>query len=188
VTPNANPGVSHRDFIERTLAAAGEWSRYADPKLLGVLILLGIGSKDLVGHADRFVHPRGAAGVVAAVLFALAGTAACWTVLFLTHGLFPRLNMRGLLHGEKVAEDGRGPLPKSLFYFGEIARHGSQQAYRVAVTAKTEQQLLDDMVGQVYEIATIASEKHRAARRAYVAVIGFLALWVASRIALSISS
>lgn len=193
----SEPTIEHRDFLERALTSASEWARFADPKLLGVLVLLGLGAKDLVDHAHRFLHPHEPATATCDVLFLhasghscagigatvggiLAAAFAAATVVFLTHGLFPRLRMRGLLRGEQTT----GAI-NSMFYFAEVARHGSQQAYRVAVKQKTEQELLDDIAGQVYEVSTIASSKHLSAQRAFALVLIFLVIWGAARIALS---
>jgi hypothetical protein len=199
MTSSPPPEISHREFVERALVAAGEWSRFADPKLLGVLVLLGLGAKDLIDHGGRSLHPHEAAharchliinaaghscaGLVATAGYVAAAALAGLTVLFLTHGLFSRLRMRGLLFGERAAS----PI-HSLFYFGEIARHGSQEAYRVALKSKTEQQLFDDMAGQIYEVSKVAAEKHRSAQRAYMAVMAFLIVWAAARLALSMTS
>jgi hypothetical protein len=191
------PGMSHRDFLERALVAAGEWSRFADPKLLGVLVLLGLGVTDLVDHGGRFLHPHdpvtakcdvavrvashSCAGILATTSFVASTLLAAATVLFLTPGLFPRLRMRGLLPGDHES----GPIT-SMFFFNEVARHGSQQAYRVAVNARTEQELLDDIAGQVYEISKVTAVKYAAAQRAFVFVILFLVAWATARVALSL--
>lgn len=195
MSANEEPGIPHRDFLERALTAAGEWSRYADPKLLAVLVLLGLGVKDLLDNARRFLHPHepetaacglvgaeghSCAGLVATTGFVVAAALAVVVVLLLTHGLFPRTKLRGLLKGD---EDD-GPI-KSRFFFGEVARYGSQKAYIGAVRALSEQKLLDDFASQVYEVSKTAAIKHRAAQRAFAVVLAFLTTWALARIALS---
>jgi hypothetical protein len=160
-----------------------------------VLVLLGLGVKDLLDNARRFLHPHEPAtatcgllgaeghtcgGILATTGFVVAAALAVVVVLVLTHGLFPRMRMRGLLKGDEE----RGPIT-SRFFFGEVARYGSQKAYCGAVRAQSEQELLNDLAGQVYEVSKSAATKHRAAQRAFVAVLAFLAVWALSRIALS---
>src|ERR1041384_2066327 len=53
-----HPEIEHAEFLQRALTSAGEWTRHADPKALAVLALLGLGVKDLVDHAQRFVRPH----------------------------------------------------------------------------------------------------------------------------------
>lgn len=171
------PGIPHREFLERALTAAGEWTRYSDPKALGVLVLLGLGISDLIDQGGRFVHPHQAAtatcrvlraeghscaGIAATAAFIVACGAAVIVVGLVTHALFSRLTLRGLLGLEK-----EGSLPKSVFFFGEIRRFGSAEAYTQAVLAKNEQELLRDMAGQVYEVSSICQIKHFATQRAY---------------------
>lgn len=76
----------------------------------------------------------------------------------------------------------------SRFFFGEVARHGSQSAYVAAVRSRSETELLDDLAGQVYEISKSAATKHKAAQQAFVCVVVFLFLWATARIALSVAS
>jgi hypothetical protein len=189
-------GVTHRDFLDRALVSAGEWSRHADPKVLAVLVLLGLGAKDLVDHAARFIHPHeppsahcnllisatghSCGGIGAAVAFAAAAGLAALTVVLVTQGLFSRLRMKGLLPGDHE----EGPI-RSMLFFDDVARHGSQAAYAAAVLARSEQQLLADLAGQVYEVSRTAADKHRAARRAYVVVLGFLSAWATARLLLA---
>src|SRR5690349_25170330 len=56
--PSGDYGIETKDFLERALAAASEWTRHADPKVLAVLILLGLGPKDLVDHSRRLLAPH----------------------------------------------------------------------------------------------------------------------------------
>jgi hypothetical protein len=191
--PVSKHGIPHRDFLERALVAAGEWTRYSDPKALGVLVVLGIGLNDLLDHASRFVHPHeahadnchGWAGhscqaIASLGLFILAVLLAAAVVAFVTHALFSRMTLKGLL-----GEEHDDPRPKSRFFFGEVSRYGSQEAYAQAVLAKTEYELLRDMAGQVYEVSTISQIKHMAVQRAYAAALAFLAVWVVARTVLT---
>jgi hypothetical protein len=189
------PGIPHREFLEKALTSAGEWTRYADPKALGVLVLLGLGVKDLIDHADRFVHPHEpatakcelisvtghtCAGLGATTLFIVACVLAAVVVGFVTHALFSRLTLKGLLGLENDEV-----LPRSRFFFGEVSRYGSQEAYAQDVLARKEYELLRDIAGQVYEVSKICQIKHMASQRAYFALGAFLIAWAAARILLS---
>jgi hypothetical protein len=177
------PGVAHRDFLQAALGAAGEWTRYADPKVLGVLVLLGFGINDLIEHADRFVHPHkpeSVESIAATSLFFVACVLAAFVVLFVTTALFSRLKVKALLGQERG-----GGKPASLFYFGEVRRYPSEDIYADAVLSATEQDLLRDVAGQVYQVSDVCYRKHIATQRAYVTAIAFLFAWVIGRIVLS---
>ena len=47
MTGAANTGID-RDFAEKALADAGQWTRFADPKALAALALLGLGLANLL--------------------------------------------------------------------------------------------------------------------------------------------
>lgn len=188
-------GIETKDFLERALPAASEWTRHADPKILGVLVLLGLGSKDLIDHSGRLLAPHEpkasscdligvtghtCGGLVATSAWIGAALLAALVVVLVSHALFPRLKMRGLLTGDHE----QGPIT-SRFYFGEVARYKSQDTYRTAVKAKKPHELLDDLAGQVYEISRIANDKHLATKRAYVLVLAFLAMWAIARVSLA---
>lgn len=190
--------ITHRDFLERALSSAGEWTRYADPKALAVLLLLGLGFSDLIAHASRLVHPQRIAGAkceligatghgcssfAATAFFVIACAIGLVVVGLVTHALFSRLTIKGLLAAER--DD---TLPRSRFFFGEVSRYGSQEAYFQAVRACSQQELLRDLAGQVYEVSKVGKEKHRATQRAYVAVMFFLFAWAAARIFLATSA
>jgi hypothetical protein len=188
-------GIPHREFLERALAAAGEWTRFTDPKALGVLVLLGLGAKDLLDHAARFVHPHERAtdrcglassaghscqGVGATALFVLACLLAAVVVFFVTRALFPRITLKGLL-----GEETRSGLPTSRFFFAEVGRYGSQEAYAQAVLATKPHELLRDVAGQVWEISRVCTLKQRAVRHAYGWALIFLIVWALSRVLLA---
>lgn len=160
-----------------------------------MLVLLGLGTKDLVDHSGALAAPHEpptsscalidvsghtCGGLVATSAGLAAALLAVATVLCVSRALFPRLKMRGLLPGDHE----KGPI-NSRFYFGEVARFNSQEAYRASVKAQKPSELLDDLAGQVYEVSKVAADKHAATQRAYVAVLLFLVAWVVARVALA---
>lgn len=185
VTPgssaNPPPPIQHREFLERALISAGEWTRFADAKAVGVLVLLGFGIKDLIDHAGAFIHPHASRGEIAAtVLFIAACVFAALVVAFVTHALFSRLSAKGLLGLER-----NETRPQSRLFFGEVSRYGSQTAYTQAVLAQKPHELLSDIAGQVYEISCICRTKHAATQRAYALGLLFLITWASARIVLA---
>jgi Family of unknown function (DUF5706) len=169
--PDAESAQS--EFVEKALSAAGEWARFADPKLFGVLAFLGLGVASLVSHGHPLwdAHKQHTVwGWLATGAFVTAAALAVLTVVFATLGLFPRVDLQ---HGT------------SLFYFGGIAGYKTPDAYEAAVRAKTASQLESELANQAWEVAQIARRKHTWARRGYYAVIGFLVAWVLARVALT---
>ena len=166
--------------MQKALTAAGEWTRFADPKALGVFVFLGLGVADLAKRASEllyaykaqsFVGWLGTGGFFLACIFAIA------TVVLASVALFPRLEPKRR----------RNEKP-SLFYFDGIAKFESPTAYEQAVKSKTEQELESEIANQAWEVARIASTKHRRTQLAYIYVIAFLVGWVVARVGLSIVS
>ncbi len=102
-------GIETKEFLERALVSASEWTRHADPKVLAVLVLLGLGSKDLIDHSGRLLAPHEesgskcdligvightCAGLVATSSGIIAGLLATASVLLVTQALFSRSNTR----------------------------------------------------------------------------------------------
>jgi hypothetical protein len=167
----------HAAFFEKALAAGSEWTRFADPKLVGVLALLSLGIANLINEARALwdAHGDGSAwGWIACGGFVAAGVLAATTVVCASIGLFPRTR--------------RSDDAPSLLFFGGIASMESPGAYEAAVRAKSAAELEREVAHQAWEVARIAAKKHRWARRAYGTVIAFLIAWVAARVALSFVS
>jgi hypothetical protein len=164
----------HADFLERALVAAGEWTRFTDPKVIAVFVFLGLGVTDLIDHATALVdaHDRGNfGGWLATVAFYVGCALAVLTVALASLALFPR------------------PKPEesapSLYYFGGIATFATARVYERAVRAKTARELEGEIARQAWEVSRIARRKVQLARCAYVAVIAFLTMWAGGRIALA---
>lgn len=169
---------THAKFFEKALTAAGEWARFADPKLIGVLALLGLGLANIVSRAGQLwdAHEQGWVwGWLAAAAFLAAGVFATLTVIFASLGLFPRTKRK---HESEP----------STFFFAGIASFETPEAYEKAVHAKSEEQLESDIAHQAWEVATVAARKHFWAKHSYRAVIAFLGAWVVARVALSFVS
>jgi hypothetical protein len=177
-TPGADASNPHGKFFEKALGAAGDWTRFADPKLLGTLVLLGLGLANLISRAKPLWDAHNAHDFwdwVATGSFVAAVSCASLTVLFATFGLFPRMKPR----------EGAKP---SLYYFGGISSFKTRGEYEAAVRGKTETELESEIARQAWEVSKIASSKHLWARRAYWIALLFLVSWVLARVALSFAS
>jgi hypothetical protein len=168
--------------MQQALASASEWARFADPKALGVLVILGLSVSDLLDHANALVHAHRThhfwAWVATGGFYAACVLAAC-TVAAVSIALFPRLG----LWRKKEETHPRG----SLYYFGGIAEFKTAADYEAALRVKTPEQLGSDLARQTYEVAKVTRRKHRWAQRAYVVVILFLFCWAAARFGLALA-
>jgi hypothetical protein len=166
---------AHAKFFEKALTAASEWTRFADPKLLGVLVLLGLGVSNLVSKAGSLwdAHDDGWFwGWASTLSFVAAAILAALAVLYVSLGLFPRMKRKG-------------DSEPSLFFFAGIAGFDSPSKYEDAVRAKSEGELESEVARQAWEVASIATEKHRWAKAAYRTVVAFLVAWAVARLGLS---
>jgi len=173
------PQVTHREFFEKVLTAAGEWSRFADPKVLGVFVFLGLGVSNLIKVADKLWeahHDHNVGGWLATGGFVAACAFAVLAVLFASIALFPQLRPGG-----KKGKAGA----KSVFFFDHVAGFDSAADYERAVLKKSPNELRSDIASQTWAVARVAANKHRWARKAYVFAVLFLVAWATARIALS---
>lgn len=166
-------GMSHKEFFEKALTAAGEWTRFADPKALGVAVFLGFGANDLSKNAGQLYYGftensplewMTTIGFILAFLFGLL------TALFVSLALFPRLEPKG---------------PRSLLYFGGIAEMPGPQQYEQEVRKLGPQELESQIAYQAWNVANTATTKHKWTQRAYYSLVCFFAFWIAGRIAVS---
>jgi Family of unknown function (DUF5706) len=169
-------GISHKEFFDKALTAAGEWTRYADPKALGVAVFLSFGANDLIRHVRRLFFgfpvvdfPKGGTWLEWWVSVAFLGACllAALTVIFVSAALFPRLTPKG---------------PASLFYFGSVAQSKDPKEYEQQVRAKTSEELESQIASQVWNVARTADKKHRMTRWAYIFLIAFFICWVIARV------
>jgi Family of unknown function (DUF5706) len=124
------------------------------------------------------VDGQSCAQVVGTASYCAAAIAAVAVVLLVTAAVFPRLTLT-----RRASKPGS----PSLFYFEDVARYPSADAYESAVRDTEAAGLERDLAGQVYAVSVIASRKHRYTTRAYLAVVVFLVLWVAARVALALA-
>jgi hypothetical protein len=167
--PEGQGGVAPGEFFRLALAAAGEWTRFADPKVFGVFVFLGLGMSDLVDHAGALVDAD--APWTATVAFVLACALAVLSVACASVALFPRVKREG-------------GAQRLLFFFGDIAAL-SPDAFEREVRARSGADLERELARQAWELARIATLKTQWGRRSYAAVVGFLCLWAIARIALA---
>lgn len=173
--PHSEAGTPHGKFFEKALTAAGEWARFADPKLFGVLVFLGLGVSDLVKRAGPLWHAHGDEscwGWVATISFTAACALAAVVVATASFGLFPRTERKA-------------PQRPSLFFFAGIAEHDTPEAYERAVRGLNETEMESHVAHQAWEVSKVAQVKHQWAKVSYKAVLAFLTAWAIARTGLS---
>lgn len=166
-----------REFVARSLQASSEWARFADPKLLGVLVLLGLGLTSLLNHAGELADAHNAAcfaGWLATVCFWCGLPFSGIAVFCVSLGLFPRLK----------TNDGRDD---SLYFFGGIAQYESADDYEAALAKLDAEGLERELTRQAWAVAVVAARKHFWAKWAYRAALAFLLLWATAMVALHFS-
>jgi hypothetical protein len=52
-TSGTPSGMTHHAFLDKAYTAASDWARFADPKVLGVFVFLGLGAANLVARAAQ---------------------------------------------------------------------------------------------------------------------------------------
>lgn len=168
--------MSHEEFFQKALTAAGEWTRFADPKALGVVVFLSFGAADLVQNANQVFFGFAKNGFLewfSTISFMVACIIALVTVFFVSFALFPRLEPKG---------------EPSLFFFGGIARFEEPSEYEQEVKSKTLQELESDFANQAWNVSKVAVKKHRLTQLAYICVVLFLVLWTTTRVVASFVS
>ena len=140
-----------RDLIQReenTLSRLLEWVRAIDSKVPVVMAIA-----------------TGMLGVLAAIAPAPKKELTSLAVLWIGVGAAPLLMSLGLCAMATFPQTG-GP-PGSLIYFGGIASH-PQRVYSQAVLERSDQEYLEDLLGQCHRNAEIAKGKYKFVRWALI--------------------
>jgi hypothetical protein len=167
---------AQRDFFEKALADGGQWIRFADPKALAALALLGLALSNLLSVARPLIDAHkanGVAGWIATAAFWLAISCAVAAVLDVVHVLFPRI--------QRVAST-RTP----LYFFASVAAFQTPAHYEAEVRARSARELESEIAAQAWEVGRIATVKHKHAKAALRWVMVFLGCWAVARVALAL--
>ena len=163
----------HLDFLYRASQTIDTAVQFADAKVGGVVLILGIGILDLFRHVRDFLDARDLSplwGWVACIACLIAVVAAIATVLQVGRTMFPRRRASS-----------------SLYFFGVVASYPSPQEYADKVWFSRERELFDSMAMQAWNLAAIATEKYIHLRLAYGAALVFAAFWALARLGLSLA-
>lgn len=163
----------HLDFLYRASMTMDTAVQFADAKVGGVILILGIGILDLFRNVQKFLDARDLSpfwGWVSCIACVIAVVAASGTVLQVGRTLFPRRRASS-----------------SLYFFGVVASYPSPQAYAERVWFSRERELFDTMAMQAWNLASIAMEKYRHLRLAYGAALVFALFWALARLGLSLA-
>jgi hypothetical protein len=164
------------EYYEKTLDRFTGWITHQDTKAAFALVILGIGSADLLDHAARLsdAHQNPSRwGSVATVAFWLAVAAGASAIALAWLTVIPRV---------------RSASGSSVYFFGTVASYRTAREYEAAVERLTDDERKMALAEQVWELAKHAATKARYARLAYVAVFVFLLLWGAARVSLSLAT
>jgi pycsar effector protein len=163
----------HLDFLYRASQTMDTAVQFADAKVGGVVLILGIGILDLFRHVREFLDARDLSpfwGWVSCIACVIAVIAALATVLQVGRTLFPRRRASS-----------------SLYFFGVVASFPSAQDYADKVWFSRERELFDAMAMQAWNLSNIAVEKYSHLRLAYGAALVFAAFWAIARLGLSLA-
>jgi hypothetical protein len=161
------------DFLYRAETSFTQSLQFADAKAGGVILILSIGFIDLFRNAKNFVdaHQLGTWGWVSTPAFCIAAVLGLLTVGQVGRALFPRRRASS-----------------SLFFFGVAASFPSAAEYGDRIRYSREDELIDTMAMQAWNVAKIASEKYRHLRLAYTFALLFVLGWGLARVAYSLAS
>jgi len=163
----------HLDFLYRVAQTMDTAVQFADAKVGGVVLILGIGILDLFRHVREFLDARDLSpfwGWVSCISCLIAVIAAAATVLQVGRTLFPRRRASS-----------------SLYFFGVVASFPSARDYAEKVWFSRERELFDGMAMQCWNLANIATEKYHHLRLAYGAALFFALFWAMARLGLSLA-
>jgi Family of unknown function (DUF5706) len=166
------------DFLYRSIERYSDWIKYEDAKAGAVLVVLAIGSTDLLTHAkflERAHHLSGI-GLAATILFWVAVALAAVTVFCVGATVLPYV-------GKSKRQ------AKSLYFFEYVAsnyKDGATEArFETHVGAlSTDAALMKQLAPEARVLAVITAKKVKLVQWAMLAVLGFIAAWAVARILL----
>ena len=164
----------HLDFLYRAATTIDSQVQFADAKVGGVVLILGIGVLDLFRQLRGFLDARDASaawGWLSTISCLFAVCAGLLTVAQVGRALFPRSR----------------PGLRSLFFWGVVSTFPSPKEYGDAVWFARERDLFNSMSAQSWNLAGIAVDKYRHLRLAYRAALAFAVFWAIARLGLSLA-
>ncbi len=172
--------ADRESLYEKSVERFSQWVQFEDAKASAVLVLVGLGLVDLLGHAGRLIDAhllRSDFGLGATAFFATAIASAAVAVFFVIYALMPRYTLTPLR---------RKPAEESVFFFGSVALW-SRQGYQDRVASMSPDDLEREMASEAWQLARIADRKVKLAGWAYAFVILFLISWALARVTLSLA-
>ena len=131
--------------------------RAADQKIYLLIVMSALLVTYVSTNLDKIIR-QGVVEKVSVMLFLVAGAAFFYFALTTL-----------LARGRKSAQ-GSGKVPH-LVYFHDIAQRTLPGDYAASFHRADLHEVLDDVCHQIHQVATIASNKYRAYRRAWVALL-----------------
>jgi hypothetical protein len=164
------------DFLYRAVDSFAQWVQFADAKAGGVILVLSIGALDVFNKSRTFieahndVHPGW--GWASLVAFIGAIVAMAVTIGSVGRTLFPK----------------HRPSKPSDYFFSVAGSYPDGESYAAAARGKHEDDLIEHVAIQAWNLGRIAHDKYGHLRRAYVGAFFFLVAWGLARVTLSLAS
>lgn len=166
-------GLATEEFYAKSVDRFSTWVQFEDAKAGAVIVLLGLGFVDLLGHAGRIIHAHSTStyGAIASVAFWIAMICAAAVVAFVTLAVKPATHSK----------------ESSIFFFGTVATFGSRPEYEQAVGSLDATERAHEMAAQAWQLARIARTKVCFVGWAFRFVAVFLVAWALARLALGLA-
>jgi hypothetical protein len=165
--------VDRADFLYRAIERFADWIKFQDTKAGATLVILAVGTGDLITNASRLAHAHQFSnpGVLATFAFWAAALFASMTLIFVALTLLPKVKAK---------------TRPSLYFFGSVASFDSADEFAAQVRTLKSHDLISHLSAQAWELARIANRKALFVRIATFAVAAFLLAWAVGRLALGL--
>jgi hypothetical protein len=175
--PQTNQDISPQlDFLYKAEYMFAQWVQFADAKSGGVVLVLSIGALDVFRNSTLYLHPMSAKhefwGWAALAVFLLSVGAIAVAVGGVARTLFPRVR-------ESKPSD---------YFFGVAGSYPDGSDYGKSVKNRREEDLLEHVAIQAWNLGRIANDKYLSLRWAYIGALVFLVTWGVGRVALAFAS
>jgi hypothetical protein len=164
------------DFLYRAVDSFAQWVQFADAKAGGVILVLSIGALDVFHKARDYIDAHDLAhptwGWISLVAFIAAVIAMSQTVASVGRTLFPK----------------HRPSKPSDYFFSVAGAYEDGESYAASARAKHEDDLIEHVAIQAWNLGRIAHDKFGHLRRAYGGAFFFLVTWGVARVTLSLAS
>lgn len=155
------------DQAWRILNLNQELIRSADQKIYLLIVMSTLLVTYVSANLDKIMH-LGMREKICLILFLIAGAAFFYFALTTVLSRARRLPAGRVLESDSTMHSKQIP---NLIFFGDIVQRTRPDEYAASFHNADLHELLDDVCHQIHEVASIANNKFRAYRRAWVALL-----------------